>query len=677
MQSRWSDEDARATVERYRGEPRVNEDIALRVYSSRLIGQEPALVLHGGGNTSVKTTVSDDMGQPVRVLCVKGSGWDLGRIEPAGLPAVRLDSLGALRARDALSDEEMVNAQRTRLIDASAPNPSVETLLHGFLPHKFVDHSHADAILALVDQPEASAICKSVYGDRLAIVPYVKPGFDLAKLAAETFEANPAIEGLLLLKHGLFTFGDTARESYERHIRAVDEAERYAVAKRSKTGTARAHRMPIAYPMLAPLLRGSLGEGARRYILTLRQSGAIEAFLDRQDLASVSQRGTATPDHVIRTKRAPLLLEIAPDLDPAAIAAHIDERLRGYRDEYQAYVRTESRKKQREVEPLDPDPRVILVPGLGVIAAGPTRGAAGIAADIYEHTIGVIEAAEAVGRYEPLSVSDLFDMEYWSLEQAKLGKAEPKPLQGQIVYISGAARGIGAACARTFSQAGASLYLTDRDEKPLAATAASLGASYEVVDMAIEDAVRASVEHCVGELGGIDGVVSNAGFALQGDMASVSTAELKRSFEVNLFSHQYLASATFGVLRAQGMGGFLLFNASKSAFNPGAGFGPYAIPKASVIALMKQYAIEGGPFGVRSNAVNADRIRTHILAEEDVERRARARGLDADAYYRSNLLGKEVKVEDVARAFLHLALAHSTTACVITVDGGNIAASPR
>jgi len=677
LQSRWSDEDAQARVERYRGDHSVNEDIALRVYTSRLIGQEPQLVLHGGGNTSVKTTLVDDTGQRVRVLCVKGSGWDLGRIEPAGLPAVRLDSLGALRERETLSDEEMVNAQRIRLLDASAPNPSVETLLHGFLPHKFIDHSHADAILGLVDQPDAQSICKEVYGDRLAVVPYIKPGFELAKLAAETYEADPSVEGLLLLKHGLFTFGETAKESYERHILAVDAAERFISSRKSDHGSGRPRAEPVPYETIGPLLRGRLGSGGRRYLFTLRQSPAIDAFVARADLASVSQRGTATPDHVIRTKRVPMLLDVDPSMDASVIASHVEARVETYRQQYEAYVRRESERKARKVEPLDPDPRVILVPGLGVIAAGPTLGAAQIAADIYEHTIEVIEAAETIGSYDPLPASDLFDMEYWSLEQAKLGKAKPKPLQGQVVYISGAARGIGAACARAFSEAGASLYLTDKDEHPLAEIAASLGATHEMVDMADEDAVRASIEHCVRAFGGVDGVVSNAGIAPQGDMASVPSAELKRSFEVNLFSHQYLASAALRVLGAQGTGGFLLFNASKSAFNPGSGFGPYAIPKASVIALMKQYAIEGGPIGVRSNAVNADRIRTGILPEDDVERRARARGLDADAYYRSNLLAKEVTAEDVAGAFLHLALAPSTTACVLTVDGGNIAASPR
>ncbi|MGB3051101.1 MAG: bifunctional aldolase/short-chain dehydrogenase [Polyangiales bacterium] len=677
MQSRWSDADAQATIDLYRGDPRVNEDLALRVYSSRLIGRDPSLVLHGGGNTSVKTRLVDDIGREVDVLCVKGSGWDLGSIEPAGLPAVRLETLSALRELDALSDEDMVNAQRTRLIDSSAPNPSIETLLHAFLPHKFIDHSHADAILALVDQVEAETICNEVYAGRLAFVPYVMPGFALAKLAVETYEKNPAVEGLLLLKHGLFTFGATAKESYERHIVAVDAASRYASAKRDRVHASRTSSAPLVYETIAPILRGRLGAGLRSYLLTVRRSAEIDAFLGRGDLASVSQRGTATPDHVLRTKRLPLLLDLHPAMDDAAIGKQIDERLAAYREDYRAYVAEEATRKKVPITPLDPDPRIILVPGLGLVAAGATVHAARMGADIYEHTIDVIEAAEAVGRYEVLSATDLFDMEYWSLEQAKLGKATPKPLQGKVVYISGGARGIGAACAKAFAAAGASIYLTDREEEALRTTADAIGADSEVLDVANEESVRKSVERCVRAFGGLDGIVSNAGFAPQGVIDQVSTADLQRSFEVNFFSHQYLASAATRILRAQGSGGFLLFNGSKAAFNPGQGFGPYAVPKAALVALMKQYAIELGPIGVRSNAVNADRIRTGLLPEEDIARRASARGLPPDAYYRSNLLGREVTVEDVAAAFLSLALAPSTTGCVVTVDGGNIAASPR
>lgn len=677
MHSRWSDEHAKQFIERYAGAPASNEDLALRVYSSRLIGSEPALVLHGGGNTSVKTRLVDDTGELVEVLCVKGSGWDLHDIEPAGLPAVRLGTLAALRSLPALSDQHMVNAQRTRLLDASAPNPSVETLLHAFLPAKVIDHSHADAILALVDQPEAERICQEVFGDRLALVPYVMPGFALAKLAAEIAEANPEAEGLLLLQHGLFTWGASARESYERHIRAVDDAERYIEGRRSGS-VAPVVEASVSLSSFAAELRGRLGEGTRRYFFEVRESEAIRRFVAREDLRAVSQRGPITPDHVIRTKAVPLILDLR-NTDPSGYVGAIEAALASFRADYRArFQRQAAARPERTLTALDPDPRVVLLPGVGaLIGLGGSAKAASGAADLYEHTIDVIEAAEAIGRYQALPESDLFDMEYWSLEQAKLGKQRPRPLEGRIVYVSGAAHGIGAATARVFASAGAALYLVDRDGEALATIARELKAAHEVLDLADEAAVRRSVQRCAAIFGGLDGVISNAGFAPQSAIARCSTELLAASFAVNFYAHHWLASAAFSLFERQGMGGFLLFNASKAAFNPGPDFGPYALPKAALVALTKQYALEGGVLGIRANAVNADRVRTHLMSTEEIERRAAARGLEVDAYFRSNLLQREVTARDVAEAFLHLALAESTTGCVLTVDGGNIAASPR
>jgi rhamnose utilization protein RhaD (predicted bifunctional aldolase and dehydrogenase)/NAD(P)-dependent dehydrogenase (short-subunit alcohol dehydrogenase family) len=684
VQSRWSDAEARACVERYAGRG-VGEDLALRVYTSRLIGADPSLVLHGGGNTSVKTRLADDTGVATEVLCVKGSGWDLASIEPEGLPAVRLEPLLSLRARESLSDEEMVNAQRTRLLDAAAPNPSVETLLHAFLPHKFIDHSHADAILCLVDQPQAEAICRDVFGARLAIVPYVMPGFALARLAADVFESEPSVEGLLLLRHGLFTFGASARESYERHVAAVDAAEA-RVRRGARTDVPAAPERavpaaPAAAPELAlrdllPILRGRLGDEGRRSVLHVRATSALRAFADDPRLADLSQRGVATPDHVIRTKRLPLVLD-PRGLDAAGLARHVAERVAAYRDAYRAYVARQTARRGIRVTPLDPDPRVVLVPGLGAVCAGPDEKSARVAADLAEHTVDVIRGAEAVGRYAPLGEDDLFDMEYWSLEQAKLGRSAAPPLAGRVVYVTGAASGIGAATARRLARAGAHLVLVDREAAPLEALARELGCACEAVDVTDEAAVRASVDRAVLRFGGLDGCVSNAGTAPQGAIADVATGVLEASLRVNLLAHQFVASAVVRVLRLQGMGGFLLFNASKAAFNPGPDFGPYAVPKAALVALMKQYALEGGAHGIRANAVNADRVRTGLLPEAMVRERAAARGLAPDDYFRSNLLRREVTADDVAQAFLALALAESTTGAVLTVDGGNIAASPR
>ena len=311
------------------------------------------------------------------------------------------------------------------------------------------------------------------------------------------------------------------------------------------------------------------------------------------------------------------------------------------------------------------------------MAAGATEKAASVAADLHEHAVTVIEQAEAVGTYEVVSEGDRFEMEYWSLEQAKLGKKAKAPLQGRVVYITGAASGIGLATARLFAARGAKLHLVDRDAEALNKLARELGASADALDLHDAEAIRESVGRCVERFGGLDGVISNAGIAPQGAMHEVATSTLEESLSINLMAHQHVAAAATCVMRRQGTGGFLLFNASKAAFNPGKNFGPYAIAKAALIALMKQYALENGEASIRSNAINADRVRTGLLPPDFVAARAAARGLDADAYFRSNLLGAEVLADDVARAFYDLALAERTSGCVLTVDGGNIAASPR
>ncbi|MBX7078102.1 MAG: bifunctional aldolase/short-chain dehydrogenase [Nannocystaceae bacterium] len=675
MPSAWSDADAQAAIDRWAHLPHCNEALALRVYSSRLIGADPTLVLHGGGNTSVKTELPDDTGAMVPVLCVKGSGWDLAELEPPGLPAVRLETLAALRGLPSLSDEDMVNAARTRLLQASAPNPSVEVLLHAFLPATYIDHSHADRILALVDQADAEARCRAIFGEHLAIVPYVMPGFALAKLAAEVAERNPQAWGLLLLQHGLFTWGSTARQSYERHVAVIERAE-------SVLAPLRRPQLELGAPRhdwvgLAPTLRGRLGAGERRYVLTLRSSAAIRRFVDDPALAQRAC-GPATPDHVLRTKPWPLVLPL-PDA-PQDHAAAIDAALARYREDYRAYFERQCAAKQVTRRALDPDPRIVLVPGLGLVAAGSDARAAAIAADVYEHTIDVIDDADAVGRFHALPEGDLFDMEYWSLEQAKLSvgaSGGTRPLAGRVVVVTGAASGIGAAVARRFAAAGAALWLVDRDADALARTAAACKAPCAVLDVTDRAAVHRTVAEAVARFGGVDGLVSNAGTAPQAPMDACPPELLQQSLAVNLLAHQWFAEAMMRALRAQGTGGFLLFNASKSAFNPGPGFGPYAIAKAALVALMKQYAIEGGALGVRANAVNADRVRTALLDPVALAERARARGLDPDAYFRANLLGQEVTVDDVAAAMLALALAERTTGAVLPVDGGNIAAAPR
>ncbi|MBI4383216.1 MAG: bifunctional aldolase/short-chain dehydrogenase [Nitrospinae bacterium] len=686
MLNRWNDNDAREAVKKYAS---CSEDVALRVYTSRLIGSDPALVLHGGGNTSVKSLARNRVGEEIRVLYVKGSGWDLDTLEPPGLPGVRLDNLLKLRALDRLSDEDMVNEQRINLLDASAPNPSVETLLHAFLPHKFIDHSHADAILSIANQPGAERLCKEIFGDMLGFVPYIMPGFALAKAAAEIYEKNPRVKGLLLVNHGLFTFAETARESYDYHIEAVSHAESYIASKPRRPLTlvqpprATAGREEILRA-IAPVLRGLYHErSGESWVVHYRKSDPAYAFASSRECAEWSQIGPATPDHVIRTKQKPLLLDPASLDDPRKLREELSAALDRYGEAYRSYFKANKEAKGTGKKELDPLPRIILVAGLGLVAVARTVKDARIAADIYEHTIEIVQDAFAVGKYVPLDDGNLFDMEYWSLEQAKLGKSKPPKLQGKVVYVTGAASGIGLATARLFAQHGANLFLADRDrEKLQAAREKILGetktaAVVHVVDVTDEKAVKESFDHLAEEYGGLDILVSNAGNAVQGRIGEVDAAVLRKSFDLNFFAHQTLASLAVKMFLTQKCGGVLLFNASKAAFNPGKDFGPYALPKAAVVALTKQYALDYGKDGIRANALNADRVRTGLFAGNVVAERAAARGLNPDEYFKDNLLGREVYDMDVAEGFLHLALAEKTTGSVIVVDGGNIAASPR
>lgn len=678
MKSLWSDVDAAAFVDRFGAGP-GGEGLALRVYSSRLLGRDSALVQHGGGNTSVKLTWPDLLGRAVDAICVKGSGWDLDSIEPPGLPALRLAPLLELRALRVLSDEDMVTAQRQALFDPAAPNPSVEALLHAWLPARVIDHTHGNAVLALTDQPNGIELAREVYGERMAVADYVMPGFPLAHVVAEAAEAQPGAIGMVLAKHGVFTWGDTARDAYERMIEMVSLAEaRLARGRRTVVAVSPPRGAPplaVAAPILRGLLAQQAGERRERVVLAHRANPQIEAYLQRGDLVRLTRAGVATPDHVIRTKPWPMVVEGGPT--PEGFRAVAGVALSGYVTEYEAYFGRQNAFAEPKRRPLDPYPRVVLSPGLGLYGVGRSRREAEIAADIAETTIAVISDAEAIGRFESIRERELFEMEYWSLEQAKLGKAKIKPLAGQVAAITGGAGAIGVATARAFVAEGAEVVVLDRNAEAALAVARStkgLGIACDLTDPA---AVTAAFEQIVAQYGGLDMLVLNAGAAWSGRIGEVSDAVLRESFELNFFAHQTCAQAAVRIFLAQATGGVLLFNVSKQAVNPGPDFGPYGLPKAATLHLMRQYAVDYGADGIRSNAVNADRIRSGLLTEEMVRQRSTARGLSERDYMAGNLLGREVTADDVAQAFVSLALAEKTTAAVLTVDGGNIAAAVR
>ena len=662
----------------------VNEDVALCVYGTRLIGRNADLVLHGGGNTSVKTIREDLYGNAETVLCVKGSGWDMAEILPAGLPPVRLSPLQKLKSLESLSDEEMVNCVRSNLLDSTSPTPSVETLSHAFLPHKFINHSHAAAILSVTNQENAEEICYEIFGKKMGIVPYIMPGFELAKRTLEVFNQDSDVDGLILLNHGIFTFADEAKTSYECMIDAISAAEKTLANSGKKVFEAVSATPQLKnLSSLAPIIRGvcvsqdeQISTGGiysrNKFILEFRTTDLILEFVNGKELERYSQAGVATPDHVIRTKNHPLILNLPTVNESENYLLRTKKLVEAFQEKYDSYFHRQVESKGLEKTKLDSIPRVVLVPGLGLFGVGRTHKESVIAADIAESFINTVRGAESIGRYKSLNESDVFDVEYWSLEQAKLSSSDNQPLLGNVVAITGGGGTIGNAIADEFSKLGAEVAVLDLD------FAEDKGSYFQLIcDVTDPANVKKAFERICKHFGGLDIVISNAGAMYQGTMEDVSDETLRKSFEVNFFSHQTVMQNAVKIMKLQGLGGSLLLNVSKQAVNPGAEAGPYGIAKAATLALMRQYAIEVGKYGIRVNAVNPDRIQSGLLTKEIIRSRASARGVDAAEYLTENILGREVTAQDVAMAFTHLALSQSTVANVATVDGGNIAAALR
>src|SRR5579883_1251288 len=669
----------------------------LLVYQSRLIGSEPQLVLWGGGNTSLKLEEQDYRGRTCQVLRVKGSGSDLKAVEPRDFPAVRLDDVLALFEREEMSDEEMVEYLQFAMLDPHAPRPSIETLLHAFVPARSVVHSHADAILALTNNTRADALLKEIFGDELALVPYLRPGFQLSKLVGQAARARPDLKGVILLNHGLITWHDDPREAYRLHLEMVNRAARYGRPAPISTHPALAvpelsQRREIA-ARLAPRLRGLV---SREQPLVVRFDDSEDvlrfvsgAALGLERTRAVLQEGAATPDHILNVKRTALWIEPANLNDAQSLEQATHTALENYLREYRAYF-----EQYQQGEPmLAPVPRVVLVAGLGMFTLGKDSRAAGISADIAHHTFAIMERAENIGTYRSLTPEEAFRAEYWPLELYKLQLAPPeKQLSRRVALITGAAGAIGAAIARRFAAEGAHVVCADIDLPGAEELAAELTRAWPhnralalALDVADEESVGAAYQRILCEYGGLDVLVSNAGVAHNGPLDTLSLADWQRSLAINATGHFLVVREALRVMKAQGIGGSLIFIATKNVPAPGKDFGAYSASKAAQAQLARVAALEGGPFGIRSNIINPDAVfsGSGLWSPQVRAERARSHGIEPaqlEEFYRQrNLLHVDVRAEDVAEAALFFASARSsrTTGAMLPVDGGLREAFPR
>ena len=650
-----------------------------RVRTSRLLGSDPSLVLHGGGNTSAKGRIVDIDGQTIDVIWVKGSGWDLATIEDAGFPALDLKKLRKLRAIDELSDEEMVRCVQRCMIDPSGPSPSIETLVHAFLPHVFIDHSHADAILAISNRVNGEALCQEIFGDRVVALPFIMPGFPLSKAVVDAVDAHPDVEGVFLHKHGLFTFGETGEESLHRHLELVNMASSYFKNEYRNVTEAIAQTSKVPSEVL-PALRGTLG-GQHILVLETRQDPWILAALARSDAEALLVTPPLTPDHTIRTKSLPCWI----DPDKQSIASAIDRYIEAYNDYYTAGCAARGSRT-----PLDPSPRVMLVPGLGLVTAGATSKAARIAGDIAEHTILTKLAGAGLGAYEGLPDLDLFDMEYWTLEQAKISKQARRPLEGQVAVLTGGAGAIGEGIARVLADAGAAVALLDirGDEAKVVADQIGIeGVTAVQVDVTDEESIRSAFEEICLRYGGVDILIPNAGVAHSAPLDQHDTDIFRHVVEINQIGVFLTLKVAIPILRNQGRGGSVVIVSSKNVLAPGAEFSSYSSSKAGAQQLGKVAAMELAGDDIHVNMVCPDAVfgtreNPSGLWNEVGPQRAASRGLateDLEEFYRQrNLLKTTISAEDVGQAVLFFASrATPTTGALLPVDGGVPAGFPR
>lgn len=653
MKNLWSDKEA----------SKYSDDLALRVYTSRLLGQDSSLVLHGGGNTSVKITEKNLVNLEEEILYVKGSGWDLEFIEKAGFSPVRMRHMLNLAKLDALSDPQMVNELKTQLTNSSSPSPSVETILHAALPFKFVDHTHADAVVTITNTSNGEDRIREIYGDRTVIIPYVMPGFDLAKEVVRIFseQSSDKTEGMILMNHGIFTFGESAKESYERMINLVSEAEDYLISQdaweieKSEIENC-SNKVSIEIAELRQKISLTAGK-SMLFHLTNSKSGL--SFANNKEVKSIGSRGPLTPDHVIRTKRLPM------------VGRNVDK----YKKDYISYFESNEPNAKERKSMLDPAPRVVLDKEFGLCSIGRSMKDVGIVSDIYKQTIQSILRAEKLGGFEALPAKDIFDLEYWDLEQAKLKKNNSfLEFEGQVVLITGAASGIGKSCVESFLNRGAAVLAIDISN---AVQTINNHQNYLglVCDLTDENDIIEMIERGVNYFGGIDMVVLNAGVFPEGKkVEDLDLKEWRDVFSINLDANLILLRELFPILKASYSQARVVIIGSKNVSAPGPGAAAYSASKAALNQLMRVLSLEWGEYGIRLNALHPNAVfDTGIWTDEVLKSRANHYGISIEEYKTNNLLSVEIQSKDVSELAAEMCgkLFSKTTAAQIPVDGGN------
>ncbi len=665
MKSLWSD----TAAQQFADSP-----LALRVYSSRLLGRDPDLVLHGGGNTSVKLTEKNLFGEDEAILYVKGSGWDLGDIEAEGFAPVRLAVLQHMAGLEQLTDSDMVRLQRAAMTNPYAPNPSVEAVLHAIIPFVFVDHTHADAVVTITNSPGGEEKIREIYGDRILIIPYVMPGFILAKTIHELTKGIDwsLYDGMVLLNHGVFTFDDEAQRSYQKMIDIVSRAEDYLgtqgaqlndVDKDSTTGLEAGSLPAGGLQALARIRKQVAMERGSAVYALLENSMAATTFAGLNDVAAIAGRGPLTPDHIIRTKQLPLILQ--PDITDDDTA--VNDYAKAYRNYFE-------RNASAQQVCLDCAPRWAVWKKRGLLAFGRSLKEAGIIADISTHTIKAIQRAEKLGGWVALPEKDLFDMEYWELEQAKLNKNKTQPeFQGKIALVTGAASGIGRACVDMLLQKGAAVAAIDIDAK-----INGLFHREEVLEIACDVTDSAALKHAVAatvrRFGGLDILVTNAGiFTANENIEDLSDDTWQLSMDVNLTSHQRLMQYCIPFLR-HGLDPAIVIIASKNVPAPGPGAAAYSAAKAGLTQLARVAALELGKDNIRVNTIHPNAVfDTGVWTEEMLQSRAQSYGISVEEYKANNILHTEVTSKNVAQMACAMAgeTFAKTTGSQVAVDGGN------